>query len=195
MRLSSLSSGFVFNLPTDFIPQKLVADYSLMLEKLWVQYENVTDYLSSTIKEINVPGLSISTPVQKIKRGKEIHYKPAQNVNDIMTQEFTVTFRSVDSDINYWLMYEIFLEHYKDTKNLFIHPFIITAVDINRNAIYEIQMRELIMESLSEMTFQYHGQKIQEKLFTVTFTFNWIELEFLLTRRNPFDDDRTPRSS
>ena len=45
MRLSSQGSQFVFNLPQDFIPQEILNSYTPLLEKNWVQYENVLDYL------------------------------------------------------------------------------------------------------------------------------------------------------
>lgn len=103
MRLSSQSSQFIFNLPSDFLPTEIINTYTPILEKNWVQYENVIDYLNSTIKSVSFPGLSIQTPEQRLLHGKYRSYKPATNVNDIVTnREFTVTFRSVDSDLNYW---------------------------------------------------------------------------------------------
>src|SRR5574343_628446 len=120
MRLSSLSNQFVFNLPSDFLPQEIINTYAPILEKNWIQYENVTDYLNSTIKTVNFPGLSITTPEQSLIRGKKRAYKPATNVNDILTtREFQVVFRSVDSDLNYWLVYDIFQKHYLDVQHMY----------------------------------------------------------------------------
>ena len=85
MRLSSQSSQFIFNLPSDFLPTEIINTYTPILEKNWVQYENVIDYLNSTIKSVSFPGLSIQTPEQRLIRGKYRSYKPATNVNDIVT--------------------------------------------------------------------------------------------------------------
>jgi hypothetical protein len=116
MRLSSQNSQFVFNLPSDFIPQEIINTYTPILQKNWIQYENVVDYLNSTIKSINYPGLTVETPEQKLIRGKVRAYKPAKNVQDILSShEIQVTFRSVDSDLNYWICYDIFTKHYLDT--------------------------------------------------------------------------------
>lgn len=183
MRLSSQSSQFIFNLPSDFLPQEIINTYMPILEKNWIQYENVIDYVNSTIKSVNFPGLSITTPEQSLLHGKKRAYKPATNVYDLVsTREFQVTFRSVDSDLNYWLMYDIILKHYLDVEHLYINPFILTAVDIHRDAIYMIKFLEIIAITISENIFDYSQQKVNAKEFTVTFKFNFADIEFLLNK-------------
>jgi len=195
MRLSSQSSQFVFNLPSDFLTQDIISTYTPILEKNWVQYENVIDYLNSTIKSVSFPGLSITTPEQNLIRGKKRAYLPATNVNDIVTtREFTVTFRSVDSDLNYWLTYDIFIKHYLDVYNLYINPFTITAVDIHRDAIYLIKFFEILAISLGDLKFDYSQQKVNAKEFTMTFKFNFIEVEFLLNQSKTMELGAFPPS-
>jgi hypothetical protein len=194
MRLSSQSSQFIFNLPSDFLPQEIINTYTPILEKNWVQYENVIDYINSTIKSVNFPGLSIQTPEQSLIRGKKRSYKPATNVNDIVsTREFQVTFRSVDSDLNYWLVFDIFQKHYLDVINMYINPFTITAVDIHRDAIYVIKFFEIIALSLSEVNFDYSQQKVNPKEFTLTFKFNFVQIEFLLNKSKVMELETVPR--
>lgn len=183
MRLNSQASQFIFNLPSDFIPSEIINTYQPILEKNWVQYSNVLDYLNSTIKSVSFPGLNVSTVEQKIIRGKVRAYKPATNIQDIVaSHDFTVTFRSVDADLNYWLVYDIFSKHYLDVVNLYIKPFTITAVDIWRDAIYVIKFFEIIGITLGDITFDYSQQKTNAKEFTLTFKFNFTDLEFLLNK-------------
>ena len=182
MRLSSQSSQFVFNLPPDFIPPEIIQSYTPLLEKNWIQYENVLDYLNSTIKSVSVPGISFDTPMQHLIRGKERMYKPAKNVQDIAGHDLTITFASVDADINYWIIFDIVIKHYLDVENLYVNPFTITAVDIHRDGIYRIAFREIILKSLSETTFNYSQQKVSSKEFTMTFHYNFFDIEFLLDK-------------
>lgn len=70
MRLSSQNSGFIFQLPSDIIPREVIDTYKPLLEKNWIQYENVLDYLNSTIKSIDFPGISFQTPDQTLIRVK-----------------------------------------------------------------------------------------------------------------------------
>lgn len=183
MRLSSQYSQFVFNLPADFLPTEVLDTYTPVLEKNWVQYENVIDYLNSTIKSVNFPGISFDMPKQIAMRGKERNFKPAKNIQDIITtRELQVTFRSVDSDLNYWLMFDIISKHYLDVENAWLNPFTITCVDIHRDAIYAIRFYEIILKSLSDNDFNYSQQKVSAKEFTMTFNFNFYDIEFLLNQ-------------
>jgi hypothetical protein len=183
MRLSSQASQFIFNLPSDFLPNETIETYMPILEKNWIQYANVIDYLNSTIKSVNFPGISFDMPKQLAMRGKERQFKPAKNVQDITTtHDLTVTFRSVDSDLNYWLMFDIISKHYLDVENSFITPFTITCVDIHRDAIYVIRFYEIILKGLSDNTFNYSQQKVTSKDFTLNFHFNFYDIEFLLNR-------------
>ncbi len=193
MRLSSQASQFVFNLPSDFLPSEIIATYKPILEKNWVQYENVIDYLNSTIKSVTYPGLNLTLPEQTLYHGKKRSYKPATNINDIVTnREFTVGFRSVDSDLNYWLAVDILSKHYLDVMNLYINPFMLTTVDIHRDAIYQIKFYEIIAMSIGDMKFDYSQQKVNPKDFDMTFKFNFIEVEFLLNKSKVLELGQVP---
>jgi hypothetical protein len=193
MRLSSQASQFIFNLPQRFLPTEILETYSPILEKNWIQYENVVDYLNSTIKGVNFPGMNFEMPKQMTMRGKERNFKPSKNIQDIITtRALTVTFRSVDSDLNYWLMFDIISKHYLDTDNAFIDPFKITCVDIHRDAIYVIRFYEVILKSLSDMQFNYSQQKLNPKDFTLTFNFNFYDIEFLLNQSKVLELSEVP---
>lgn len=193
MRLSSQSSQFIFNLPSSFLPNEVIESYQPILEKNWVQYENVIDYLNSTIKSVNFPGISFDMPTQIRMRGKERNFKPSKNVQDIITtRELQVTFRSVDSDLNYWLMFDIINKHYLDVENQFLTPFTITCVDIHRDAIYVIKFFEIILRSLSDNNYNYSQQKVNAKEFTLTFNFNFYDIEFLLNSSKVLETKNIP---
>lgn len=194
MRLSSQSSQFVFNLPQNFLKPDIIETYKPILEKNWVQYENIIDYLNSTIKSINFPGISFEPNKQILMRGKERQFKPAKNVQDIATtHDLTITFRSVDSDLNYWLMFDIITKHYLDVSNSFLDPFSMTCLDIHRDAIYTIKFYEIIVKSLNENTFNYSQQKINAKDFTMTFHFNFYDIEFLLNKSKVLESGDVPK--
>ncbi len=183
MRLNSQSNQFIFNLPTDFVPKEISTTYEPILEKNWSQYDNIVDYLNSTIKSVSFPGISIDTPEQHLMRGKTRNYYPAKNVNDIFTtHELPITFASVDSDLNYWIMTDILMKHYLNVYDLYINPLVMDVIDIHRDVIYSIKFFEIIGISISDITFDYSQQKVNQKEFTVTFKFNFIDIEFNLNK-------------
>ena len=153
------------------------------MEKNWSQYDNIVDYLNSTIKSVSFPGISIDTPEQHLMRGKTRNYYPAKNVNDIFTtHELPITFASVDSDLNYWIMTDILMKHYLNVYDLYINPLVMDVIDIHRDVIYSIKFFEIIGISISDITFDYSQQKVNQKEFTVTFKFNFIDIEFNLNK-------------
>lgn len=161
-----------------------------------MQYENIIDYINSTIKSISFPGIGFDLHKQILLRGKERNFKPAKNVQDVVTtRDITITFRSVDSDLNYWLMFDLLTKHYLDLENGFNKPLTITCLDIKRDAIYVIKFYEVIFKSLSDNTFNYSQQKVSSKEFTTTFSFNFYDVEFLLTKNKVLEDTTLPTLS
>jgi hypothetical protein len=182
MRLTSQGSQFSFSLPSDFLPSEIIQTYQPVLEKNWVQYENVIDYLNSTIKGIDFPGIRFDTPSQTLLRGKTRTYKPATNVQDIVGHDLNITFASVDSHLNYFLLFDIITKHYLDVDNLFINPFIVSALDIHRDEIYKIKFYELIIKNLTDQRFDYSQQKVTAPEFSMTLSFNFYDIEFVLNQ-------------
>ena len=194
MRLSSQGSQFVFNLPQDFVPQEVLNSYTPLLEKNWIQYENVLDYLNSTIKSVNLPGINFDLPQQILKRGKVRKFKPATNVQDILTtNEATINFRSVDSDLNYMILFEIIVKHYLNVDTNWLKAFSISIVDIHRDAIYTVHLKEIIIKSFSDLQFDYSQQKINAKEFTMTVHFNFYDIEFNLNKSKVLELGDVPK--
>lgn len=171
------------------MPLEVLNDYNGILEEYRMYYyDNIIDYLNSTILNVSYPGMSVEIVKQTQLRSKERAFKPSTHPQDLVSShEFTVTFRSVDNDMNYFLCLDIFNKHYLDNDNLFIQPFVLTSLDIFRNAVYQIRFYELIAVSLSENLFDYSIQKINPKEFTMTFRFNYFENEFLFNKRKIID--------
>lgn len=180
MRINTQGSQFVFNFPSDLIPQSIIDRYTPILEKNWVQYENILDYLNSTIKEISMTGATLQLPSQTLHYGKKRNYRPVTNINDISSREISIVLRRVDSDLNYWILRDIFDTKYLDVKNTFAEPFQIIALDIHRDAIYRIDFREIILSSISEIVFAYNQQTFNEQTFTLNINFNFYDIEFIL---------------
>jgi len=193
MRLSSLNSSFLFSLSSDFLKPEIIESYTPILDKNWIQYENVIDYLNSTIISVNFPGISIETPTQNLIRGKTRAYKPARNIQDIAGHDLTVKFESVDSDLNYWLLFDMFSKHYLDVDNLYVNPFTITALDIHRDGIYRISFMEIILKNLSGNNFDYSQQKVTSKTFELGFSFNFYDIEFLLDKSKVLELGSVPQ--
>ena len=192
MYIPTLASSFIYNLPSDFLPPQVVNDYAGIIDLYKMPYDNIIDFLNSTIKSVSCPGFSIDPNHQIINRGKWIGYKPAKPVQDLVTtHEVNVVFKSVLGDLNYMLLLDIFQKHYLDTDHLYVQPLTMTTLDPFRNGLYTIRYYQIILVSLSENNFDYSIQKVNQKEFTLTFSFNFMELDFLLSKSKTIDVNNT----
>ena len=186
--LPTLSSSFIFNFPSDYLPQIVLQDYKGFLDQYHLPYDNIVDFLNSTIKSVNFPGFSYDTAKQTKMRGKEIDYRSAKPLQDLATaREITVTFKSVMGDANYFLCLDIFQKHYLDKEHIYITPFRIIQLDMFRNAVYAINMYQILSTSLSDNQFDYSVQKLNSKEFTMAFKFNYHEIIDFTTKTKIVD--------
>ena len=190
MRISSQNSCFIFNFPVDFISPRLYAKFQKYIESRHVQYDNVLDYLNSTIKEIVWPSISYENVEQRIKYGKKMPWRPAINVLDTYQQELDITFRSVDSHINYIMLQEILQEFYQTSKRTWIPYFSLHILDKTGDLMYTIIFKNNLMKTLSENRFTYQNQDFSEKQFTLTFRFSYLDI-FYEIKDNILEESRS----
>jgi hypothetical protein len=176
MRLSSQNNQFVFNFPSDFIPKEIEERMLIFMDKNFIPYDGVLDYINSTIKEITFPSIQFNTSTQILKRGKEVHWKNAGSVFDNFTRELDITFRSVDAHINYFMLVEILNEYYLNNDTQYIPIFNLDILDKNGDVIYAVVFKENLLKSISENRLSYHVMDISEKTFSITFLYNFIDI-------------------
>lgn len=176
MRLSSQNNQFIFNFPVDFIEDYLYDEFQIMMDKNFVPYDSAIDYINSSIKEIFFPGLQFDNVEQTIKRGKKIRWKETMNVTDKFTRELDVTFRSMDSWINYYMLVQILVEFYLNVPKHSLPIFTIEIMDKDGAVLYTVVLRNVLLKSIGEVRLGYQQYELNEETFTITFDFNWIDV-------------------
>ena len=190
MRISSQNSAFIFQFPVDFISIRLYQKFQKFLDSNHVQYDNVLDYLNSTIKEIIFPGMSFENVEQRIKYGKKMPWRSATNIYDTFQQELDITFRSVDSHTNYFMMIEILQEFYQTSQRSWIPFLTLHILDKNGDLIYTIIFKNNLLKTLSELRLTYQNQDFSEKQFTMTFRFSWLDIIYEI-KENIYDEAKS----
>jgi hypothetical protein len=178
MRISAQSNQFIFNLPIDFIEPYLYDQFQKLMDKNFVPYDSVVEYLSSTIKEIVFPSSSYENREQVLRRGKVVAWKDSKSVFDTFTNEIDITFRSVDSYINYFMLLQILVEFYLNNKKEQIPMFNIQILDKDGSLIYTIIFDEVLLKSIGELRLGYQMYDIGEKTFTITFRYNFLDIRW-----------------
>lgn len=187
MRISSQNNQFVFQFPVDFIPKYLYEKFQLWLENMRMPYDNALDYLNATIKEIVFPSVTYENVTQRLYGGKTVDMKSAKNVFDTYQHELDITFRSVDSNTNYFMMQEVLNEFYLNTRKPYIPYFCLSILDKDGDLIYTVQFKNILLKSQGENRFQYQKQDFGENTFSITFAYNYLDIIWEL-RRSPKEE-------
>jgi hypothetical protein len=175
MRISSQNNQFIFQIPQGFIDNTLERQFQVLLEKNFIPYVDVISYLNSTIKDIVFPSVSYDTAEQKRYHGKNIKYREAGNVMDKFQGEIDITFRSVDSHLNYFISLQISNNFYLKEEN-FLPEVSIKILDKDGDLIYTVLLKEVIILSLSELRLSYYATDFSEQTFTLNMAYNFIDI-------------------
>jgi hypothetical protein len=190
MRLSSQNNQFQFNFPNDFVNKRIHQQFEKLMIKNFIPYDSVLDYVNSTIRELSFPSSTFNTVEQLKKYGKKIQHKEAGNAFDKFNSELDITFRSVDSWLNYFIILQIMYDFYLDNTKQNIPLIILEILDKSGDLIYTVLFKEVIFKSISEIRFNYNSQEISDQTFNISFTYNYIDILWELDD----DDERTSTS-
>lgn len=189
MRLSSQNNQFIFNLPENFVSRKLEDKFQVLMDKNFIPYNSVGDYINATIKDIVFPSLSFGSVEQELYHGKKINFREAGNVMDKYQSELDVTFRSVDSHLSYFIIMNVLTDFYMGKDNYLDH-LSISVLDKDGDLIYTIVLKDVIYKSLSELRMAYYATDFNEQTFVIQFSYNFIDIVWELD-----DDDLTQGKS
>ena len=175
MRISSQNNQFIFCFPQDFVSRRLEKQFQILMDKNHVPYNDVIDYINATIKDIVFPSVSYETAEQRVRHGKKIQWREAGNVMDKFQGEIDVTFRSVDSHLNYFMVLQILNDFYLNKANYF-DVVNIKVLDKDGDLIYTVLLKEVIYKSLGELRMAYYATDFNEQTFTIQFAYNFIDI-------------------
>jgi len=182
MRINSQNNQFVFSLPQAYITKDIEEKFQILMEKNFVQYNDVMDYLNSTIKDMVFPSVSYEKVVQTMYHGKKVGFREAGNVADKFQGEIDITYRSVDSHLNYFLLLEICNRYYLQDNPNYLPTLNIKILDKDGDVIYIILLKSVIISSLSELRLAYNATDFSEQTFSLQLSYNFIDIKWSIDR-------------
>lgn len=182
MRINSQNNQFVFNLPQSVITKEIDEKFQILLDKNFIPYHDVIDYINSTIKDVVFPSLSFDVVEQRRYHGKKTTWREAGNIADKFAGQLDITFRSVDSHLNYFIIMEICTKFYLNDDPNYIDFLSIDIIDKDGDLIYTILFKQVLFSSLSENRLSYSATEFVEHTFTLQFTYNYIDIIWKVDR-------------
>lgn len=195
LSLSPRYDLFRFSFPKDFLPKEVEEKYQTILNKNQGVIVTPIDYLNESIQGVTFPGISDilvqqaqhSTNGGTRRLGKinvepktDIIYQTSSNPLDKITKEFKVTFRYNQGLYNYFMMYEsIFYQVYKNLEGGHIPVLYVELLNGEGNRVSRIVFKDVLMDGIDGLEFNYNKVDREAGTFDVTFKFNNIDFEFI----------------
>jgi hypothetical protein len=178
MLLNVRQNGFVFLFPPDFFNQRVQEKYKKYYQSLILPYDNISDFMSSTIQTIDFPGWAMD-PAQQIRLlGKKQEFKNATQVPDLFTREITITFKLTDAYLNYFIFLENSLDYLDfSNKQATFPPARLSLLDNQGYLVSSIIFNKPILKSLEGFKLSYSSITPDFKTFSAKFAYFDFDLE------------------
>lgn len=181
--LNARYNQFKFLFPKGFLYPRIETKYQQYLKDLPTPYADVRSFLNSTVQSISFPGVSGVAPVEQIQAGRSISYRQGYKFSQVINRDFTVTFRTVDAYLNYWLMYEQLVSYTNflqeepgDPDREFFPDFEIMYLTSNGNLTILQTLKQVLFMGIGDLTPTYTDISNSTKTFVCNFRFNYFEL-------------------
>ncbi len=172
MIINSRSTNFWFLWGKGFFPAEIVTKYTPYIRRHPIPYDTMDNFMSSSIQSLTFPTLSMD-PVQQTRLyGKKQEYKSSTPVKDLINREITITMKSFEGYINYWIFMETMLQYLSfDEPNpkMYFDDFQLRLLDQEGRGVSACKFKGLYFKSLSEISLSYSDNNPDFRTFSATF--------------------------
>lgn len=197
LSLSPRFDLFKFTLPKDFLCKDVEDKYQEILNREPGVVVTPIDYLNESIQSINIPGMSdlvITQPQHETNTIKprlhrtnvepkhDVNYLSSGNPLEKLGKEFKVTFRMNQGLYNYFMIYETIFHRYckPETVRQYDPVFLIDILGEDGTIVSRIKLKDLYIDSIDGLDFNYNKVERDSNTFDVTFKFNNIDFVFIV---------------
>lgn len=187
MLLNSKFSNFLLTFPRGWLYPEIEEKYKIFFKRLPIPYRNALDYINFTVQSVSWPGIDSQTVSQTmtLKQSDVVNgrvagrhlsrdFKSGFDMALSATKEFTVTFRTTEGFLNYWIMHdqlEKYLEFSSDDAP-FLSDVQLQILDHYGYLVMTKVYHDLVMTSISELELSYSSNLPEYKTFQVGFKHN-----------------------
>jgi len=179
MILNPKASSFYFNFPKGFFSERVVQKYSKYIEKQPTPFDNVAQYVNSTIQSISFPSLNIDSVEQVRPLGKRVSYKSSTPIQDLFSKDISINFKAADGFINYFIMLDTILDFLNfSNEQIFIETLPLRIMDGEGNIVFSVQFQQALFTSFTGLELNYTSNNPSYTSFTLGFTCNYLDIKF-----------------
>jgi hypothetical protein len=177
MILNPKANSFYFNFPKGFFSERVTQKYEKYIKRQPIPFDNVQQYVNSTIQSVGFPSISIDTVEQVRLLGKKINYKSSTPIQDLFSRDFSINFKMADGFVNYFILLDTVLDFLNfENPQLFIQDLPLRIMDNEGNVLFSLTFQEVIFSSLNNIDLSYTNNSPNFTAFTLGFRCNYIDI-------------------
>jgi hypothetical protein len=176
MILNSKNSNYIFNFPKNFLYPKIQDRYRTYLKRLPLPYADVTDYLNASIQSVTFPGGSMDIVEQNLYEDP-VKWKGGMSAR-YFTKEFSVTFKSYEGYINYWMMFDLFQEYLNyDNDREFLPNVTLSFLDHSGFELIVFEFKQILMVEIGDLQLNFTSNAAEFQSFDCKFMYNYFTIK------------------
>lgn len=177
MLLNSRTNNFRVRFEKGWFDKIIEEKYEPFIKKLHTPFPNLQTYIESTIQSITFPQLTAESVEQTLFEDHPVKWKGGKSLKRYLNKSISITFKSVESYLNYWIFWDQFNLFYDlDSKNEFMKNIYVNFLDHNGLDIISIEMKQILINSLSSLELNYSSLTAEFKTFTLELSYNYIDI-------------------
>jgi len=179
MIINSRSTNFWFVWGKTFFPEAVVTKYLPYIKRHYIPYDTLESYMSSSIQSLTFPTLSMNPVSQVRPHGKVQEYKSSQDPRDMINREITLTMKSFEGYINYWIFMETMMNYLSFSDPMpgqYFDDFQLRSLDQEGRVVNSCKFQKLYFKSLTEISLSYSDNNPDFRTFSATFGFYQMDI-------------------
>lgn len=178
MILNAKNNAFVFTLPKGFISDALETKYNFYLKRLPTPFETISAYVNHTIQSVTFPQVS-ATPVEQTLDKVPQFWRQSFDIERLISKEFTVNFKLTDGYLNYWILFEQFMNNMEMTTMTpeYSPDMSLRFLDREGYQLVDVRFIQPFIIGIDSIEMSYASVGYEFKTFGVNFKYNQFKIE------------------
>lgn len=177
MILNSRNNNFIVRFQQGFFYPSVTEKYETYIKRLPIPYENMHDYMTAGVQAITFPALN-GEDVEQTFLEHPITAKGGHSPIWYVDRGLTLTFKSYEGYINYWVWFDMFFKYYDfQQEDKYLGDITLTFLDQTGFEFVAVEFQQVVMTGLSTLELNYSSNAAEFKNFTADFKYNFLKVK------------------
>jgi hypothetical protein len=158
--------------PVSWFPQEIKDKYEPFFKAQSSMFRSIEDYMSYSIQSFSWPAIQVENVTQEFKDNKKT-YKGGKTGERYFTKSFSITFKTTDGFLNYFIMLDTFMKYWAwDTENpTFTDDLYLHILDDNGNLRTQLRFEDVVLNGVGALNLSFSSNSMDFQTFDAEFAY------------------------